>query len=68
MGRVVTLLVLTVVIGGVRLSSARERADEELPITIQIHDYCHVPTESLSRAPGECLRLSGLLDERFANP
>ena len=50
MGRVVTFLVLAVVIGSVRLSSARERADEELPITIQIHDYWHVPTESLSRA------------------
>jgi len=50
MGRVVTFLALTVVIGSVRLSSARERADEELPITIQIHDYWHVPTESLARA------------------
>jgi hypothetical protein len=50
MGRVVTFLVLTVVILSVRPLSPRERADEELPITIQIHDYWHVPTESLSRA------------------
>ena len=50
MGRVVTFLVLSVVIGTARLSLAQERADRELFITIQIHDYCHLPTDSLSRA------------------
>jgi hypothetical protein len=50
MRSVVTLLVFTLAIGSVRLGSARERADEELPITIQIHDYWHVPSESLARA------------------
>jgi hypothetical protein len=48
--RVVTFLVLTFAMGTVRLACAQERSDEQLPITVQIHDYWHVPSESLSRA------------------
>jgi hypothetical protein len=50
MPRVVTFLVLTLAIGSVRVSFADDRAERELPVTIQIHDYWHVSAETLARA------------------
>lgn len=41
---------LTFVFGSVPLLSADDRADSELAVTIQIHDYWHVSSESLTRA------------------
>jgi len=41
---------LTFMIGGVRPLSADDRDDTELPVTIQIHDYSHVSSGSLTRA------------------
>jgi len=43
-------LMLTFAICSVRLLSADDRADEELAVTIQIHDYWHVSNQSLIRA------------------
>jgi hypothetical protein len=43
-------LILAFVIGNVPLLSAHDRADGELPVTIQIHDYWHVSNQSLTRA------------------
>jgi len=50
MPRLFALLILTFAIGGARLSFADERLDQPLPITIQIHDYWHVSSESLAHA------------------
>jgi hypothetical protein len=51
MPRAFLWLILTFVIGSVPLLSARGRADgEELAVTIQIHDYWHVSSQSLTRA------------------
>ncbi len=50
MRSIVTVLVFTFAIGSDRIGSALERADEELRITIQTHDYWHVTSESLARA------------------
>lgn len=50
MSRTVAWLMLTFTIGGVGLLSADDRADSELAVTIQIHDYWHVSTQSLRRA------------------
>jgi hypothetical protein len=50
MSKLVAWLMVTFVCAGVRPSSADERADGELPVTIQIHDYWHVSPESLARA------------------
>jgi hypothetical protein len=47
---VIVPLMITIAITGVRLSSAQEHSEGELPVTIQIHDYSRVPSESLSRA------------------
>jgi hypothetical protein len=41
---------LAFMIGGVRPLSADDRDDTELPVTIQIHDYSHVSSGSLTRA------------------
>jgi hypothetical protein len=57
MRSVIALLMITVAISGVRLSSAPEHRDGELPVTIQIHDYSRVPPESLSRATTVVTRL-----------
>ena len=50
MSKLVACLILTFVFAVVRPSSADDRADGELPVTIQIHDYWHVSAESLARA------------------
>jgi hypothetical protein len=50
MRRALACLMLTFVIGSVHLLSADDRADSELAVTIQIHDYCHVSNRSLTRA------------------
>ena len=50
MPRAFAWLILTFVIGSVPLLSADERGDGELAVTIQIHDYCHVSSGSLTRA------------------
>lgn len=50
MRRAFAWLMLTFVIGSVPLLSADDRADSELAVTIQIHDYWHVPGGSLTRA------------------
>jgi hypothetical protein len=50
MPRAFAWLILTFVIGSVPLLSADDRADGELAFTIQIHDYCHVSSQSLTRA------------------
>jgi len=50
MPRAFAWLILTFVIGGVPFLSADDRADGELAVTIQIHDYWHVSSESLTRA------------------
>ena len=50
MPTVIAILVLSFALGGARLASADERGLEELPVTIQIHDYSHVPVASLGRA------------------
>ena len=50
MPRTLAWLMLTFVIGSVHLLSADDRADSELAVTIQIHDYSHVSSESLTRA------------------
>jgi len=46
----VAWLMLTFVFAGVSPSFAGERADRDLPVTIQVHDYSHVPPELLARA------------------
>lgn len=47
----VSWLMLTFFLAGVNPSSADERADrEQLPMTIQIHDYWHVSPDLLARA------------------
>jgi hypothetical protein len=43
-------LILTFVIGNVSLLSAHDHDVAELAVTIQIHDYWHLSTESLTRA------------------
>lgn len=43
-------LMFTLAMCSVRLLSADDRADRELSVTIQIHDYWHLPSESLTRA------------------
>jgi len=50
MPRAFAWLMLTFMIGGVRPLSADDRDDTELPVTIQIHDYSHVSSGSLTRA------------------
>jgi hypothetical protein len=50
MPRAFAWLMLTFVIGSVPLLSADDRADRELAVTIQIHDYWHVSSASLTRA------------------
>ena len=50
MPRAFAWLILTFVIGSVPLLSADDRGDGELAVTIQIHDYCHVSSGSLTRA------------------
>jgi hypothetical protein len=50
MPRVVALLMLTFAMGSVCRSFADEPADDNLPVTIQIHDYWHVSIDTLTRA------------------
>jgi len=50
MRRVIALLVLTVAISQAQPASAQARGVEELPMTIQIRDYAHVPAQSIARA------------------
>ena len=50
MRRVIALLVLTVAISQAQPASAQARGVEELPVTIQIRDYAHVPAQSIARA------------------
>ena len=50
MPRAFAWLIFTFVIGSVPLLSADDHADGELAFTIQIHDYCHVSSASLTRA------------------
>jgi hypothetical protein len=50
MPRAFAWLILTFVIGSVPLLSADDRGEGELAVTIQIHDYCHVSSGSLTRA------------------
>jgi hypothetical protein len=50
MSKLVTWLMLTFAFAVVRSSSADERAERELPVTIQIHDYWHVSPDSLAHA------------------
>ena len=50
MSKLVAWLMLTFIFVAAHPSSADERADGELPVTIQIHDYWHVSPESLARA------------------
>jgi len=47
---VVWLLLTFAFASPVRPSSADEPADRDLPVTIQVHDYWHVPPESMARA------------------
>ena len=48
--RALAWVILTFVIGSVPLLSAHDRDDGDLAVTIQIHDYWHVSTQSLTRA------------------
>jgi hypothetical protein len=50
MPRVFTVLLLTFAIGSVRLLTAEEPVSEQLPVTVQIHDYWHVSNQSLAHA------------------
>jgi hypothetical protein len=50
MPRALVWLMLTFVIASVPLLSADDRTDSELAVTIQIHDYWHVSSDSLARA------------------
>src|SRR5215510_8332197 len=50
MPRAFAWLMVTFMIGGVRPLSADDRDDRELAVTIQIHDYSHVSSGSLTRA------------------
>jgi hypothetical protein len=50
MSKAAAWLMLTLAICSVRRLSADDRADGELAVTIQIHDYWHVSSESLARA------------------
>ena len=48
--RAIALLLLTFALTGVRAASAQESPREELPLTVGIHDYAHVPGGALSHA------------------
>ena len=50
MSRVFAVLMLTLTIGSPRFATAGQRDDQQVPVTIQIHDYWHVSDESLTRA------------------
>ena len=50
MPRAIALLLLTFALTGARAASAQESPREELPLTIRIHDYAHVPGGALSHA------------------
>src|SRR5262245_43780978 len=50
MPRAFAWLMLAFVIGSIPLLSADDRPDSELAVTIQIHDYWHVSSQSLMRA------------------
>ena len=50
MSKAAAWLIFTFATCGVRLVSGDDRADKELAVTIQIHDYWHVSSESLTRA------------------
>jgi hypothetical protein len=50
MPRAFAWLIFTFVVGSVPLLAADDRTDTELAVTIQIHDYWHVSSQSLSRA------------------
>ena len=50
MPRAFAWLVFMFVVGSVPLLAADDRTDTELVVTIQIHDYWHVSSQSLSRA------------------
>jgi hypothetical protein len=50
MPRAFAWLMLTFMVGSVSLPSADDRGESELAVTIQIHDYWHVSSQSLTRA------------------
>lgn len=50
MPRAFVWLMLTFMIGSVSFLSADDRDDTELAVTVQIHDYWHVSSQSLARA------------------
>jgi hypothetical protein len=50
MPRVFALLLFALALGGAPAALAQDRTSEELPVTIRIHDYSHVPSASLSHA------------------
>jgi hypothetical protein len=50
-------VMLTAAILGVRFPSASETRGEELSLTIRIHDYSRVPSDSLSRATAIVTRI-----------
>src|SRR5688572_14034172 len=50
-------VMLTAAILGVRFTSASEQSGEELSLTLRIHDYSSVPSDSLSRATAIVTRM-----------
>ena len=50
MPRAFVWLMLTFMVGSISLLSADDRGDRELAVTIQIHDYWHASSQTLSRA------------------
>jgi len=57
MRQLATGFIITVAILGARFSCASASADAEQTITVQIHDYSHVPAESLSSATAIVTRM-----------
>lgn len=47
---VLAFLLVALSLDGARLSAAPECSDRDLAVTVQIHDYVHLPGERLSRA------------------
>lgn len=50
MPRVFAVLMFIFAIGTARFAAAGPHDDQQVPVTIQIHDYCHVSNASLARA------------------
>ena len=51
------LLLATLTIGGDRIAAAREASDSPPAVTVQIHDYVHLPPATLSGASGLVSRI-----------